>query len=267
MTVIEFLLPSFVACLLLAAIHSYLGIHVLTRGIIFIDIAMAQMAALGITVAHLFHFHHDDQMAYLFGLFFSLMAAIFFTLFRKKDISQEALIGASFALASALSLLIADKLPHGADHLKHILDGNILWVTWPQISKTALIYLLTGIFYFFSHQKLYALSSQSKGLNKKQSYLWDFLFYTSFAIVITSSVQMGGVLLVFSYLIIPTYCSFLFFKSLKARLISSFTLSCFGSLLGLSASHQLDLPSGSSIVSSLALIFLVSIVVDKIRKI
>ena len=143
-----FLLPAFVACLVLTGIHTYLGIHVIARGVIFVDIALAQIAALGMTVALLAGFELESQTAYFFGLGFTLAGASFFAFFRDDRLPEEALIGVSFAASSALAILIADRIPHGSEHLKFILNGNILWVGWDQILKTTIIYSVLGFLHY-----------------------------------------------------------------------------------------------------------------------
>lgn len=268
MNIFIFLLPPLIACLILTGIHTYLGLQVINRGVIFVDIALAQIAALGMTVAFVMGHELDSQATYFFGLGFTLLGALFFAFFRDDIIPQEALIGVSFAVSSALSLLLADKAPHGAEHLKFILNGNILWVSWSQIIKTALIYSVLGFIHYRVRKKMLLVSNnpleaRTRGLNIK---LWDLFFYVSFGLVITSSVQMAGIFLVFSFLIVPALCSLLFFQKMKSRLLLGWALGLLGSLGGVASSYFFDLPTGSTIVAFFGLVLLVSLVIHKMRK-
>ncbi len=251
MTELIFLLPAFVACLVLTGIHTYLGVHVIEREVIFLDIALAQMAALGMTVGHLWHFEPDSMGAYGFALGFAALGAVIFTLLRTRRVPQEALIGVAFAVSSALAVLVADRLPHGGEHLKYIISGNILWVTWPQIIKTLVIYSLIGVLHFKFRRQFLLLSKDpvaaaQQGIKVRR---WDLLFYLSFGAVITSSVQIGGILLVFSFLIVPALCSQLFFTGIRARLFFGWVAGVLCSVAGITASYHWDLPTGPAIVT------------------
>ncbi|MBI2340557.1 MAG: metal ABC transporter permease [Deltaproteobacteria bacterium] len=260
-----FLLPAFVACLVLTGIHTYLGIHVIARGVIFVDIALAQIAALGMTVALLLGFSLESQTAYFFGLGFTLAGACFFAFFRDDRLPEEALIGVSFAASSALAVLIADRIPHGSEHLKFILNGNILWVGWGQILKTAVIYSVLGFFHYrFRHPFL--LVSNNPAEARKQGlklWLWDLFFYSSFGLVITSSVQMAGILLVFSLLIVPALIALLFTDRLKTRLVVGWILGTVISGGGIAASYAWDLPTGAAIVAAFGITLAGAVVIRK----
>lgn len=253
-----FLLPALLACLVLTGIHTYLGIHVVSRGVIFVDIALAQMAALGMTIAFLMGFEPESQMSYFIGLGFTFLAALFFSFFRDDQIPQEAIIGISFVVSSALAILLADKSPHGSEHLKYILSGNILWVTWPQIIKTFLIYSALGILHYFYRKKMLLVSENPQEAKKQglKIWAWDLFFYLSFALVITSSVQIGGVLLVFAFLIVPACAAMLFYPNLKKRILLGWTLGALTSIAGIAASYFWDLPTGPSIVTMFGIILI-----------
>lgn len=261
MNAFVFLLPAFLACVVLTGIHTYLGIHVISRGVIFVDIALAQMAALGMTVAFLIGFPPESEPAYFIALGFTFLGAFFLSSFRNEKISQEALIGVVFAVSSALSILLADAIPHGSEHLKYILSGNILWVSGPQIFKTATIYLILGGLHFFFRKSFFLVSTQPDEARRqgKRVWLWDLFFYLSFGIVITSSVQIAGILLVFSFLIVPSLCSMLFFDGLKARLLLGWTLGLMTSGAGITTSYFLDLPTGPTIVACFGLLLSLSL--------
>lgn len=268
MSALLFLLPAFLACLVLTGIHTYLGVHVISRGVIFVDIALAQMAALGMTIAFLLGFAPESQTAYFFALGTTSLAALFFAYFRDDKIPQEAIIGVSFAMSSALAILLADRIPHGSEHLKYILSGNILWVTPTHISKTALIYSAIGLFHYLLRDRFLLVSmhpdqAAQQGL---RVWFWDLLFYLSFGLVITSSVQMGGILLVFSFLIVPALCSMLFFSGLRARLLLGWLLGMLVSSAGIAASYQWDLPTGPMIVATFGVALVLSLMVSRMRR-
>ena len=266
MSVLTFLLAPMIACLVLTGIHTYLGIHVVARGVIFVDIALAQSAALGLTLALLFGFEPESQVAYTFALGFTSLTALFFAYFKEKRIPQEAIIGVTFAVFSAVGILLMSNLPHGAEHLQYLLSGNILWVTWPQIAKTAIIYSVLGLVHYkFRHQFLAASMEATEAKQMGMSItLWDLFFYLSFGLVITSSVQMGGILLVFSFLIVPALCSMLFFTSLWHRLVFSWGIGVIASMVGISASYFLDLPTGPAIVAAFGALFVLSFVMKRL---
>lgn len=260
-----FLLPAFLACLILTGIHTYLGIHVITRGVIFVDIALAQIAALGMTVAFLIGFPPESQTAYFFALGFTFLGAFFFAYFRDDKIPQEAIIGVSFAVSSALAILLADAIPHGSEHLKYLLSGNILWVSWPQIVKTAVIYALLGLLHYLFRRQFLLVSQSPEEAKRKgiRLWLWDLLFYLSFGLVITSSVQIAGILLVFSFLIVPALCSMLFFHDLRGRILLGWTIGLTASAAGLGASFAWDLPTGPTIVAGFGAALMLSLVLKR----
>ncbi|MBI1909861.1 MAG: metal ABC transporter permease [Deltaproteobacteria bacterium] len=268
MTAVEFLLPSFIACLILTGIHAYLGIHVISRGVIFIDIALAQIAALGMTVALLFGFAPESQIAYGIGLVFTFAASLFFAFFREKRIPQEAVIGVAFAVSSALALLVADRLPHGSEHLKFILTGNILWVGWHQIAKTAVIYAALGFLHYRFRRSFLLVSTDPEEAQRKglRLWFWDLLFYLSFGLVITSSVQIGGILLVFSFLIVPALIGFLFYPDLRRRLLLGWLVGGLTSLAGITTSYLADWPTGAVIVAFFGLSLFLGITVRRLQR-
>lgn len=250
--VLEVLLPAFVACLVLTGIHTYLGLHVVSRGVIFVDLALAQIAALGATFAFLLGHDPAGTHGYLYSLGFTFVGAAIFSLSRLRDerIPQEAIIGITFAVASAGAILIADRAPSGAEHVEQMLTGALLWVPWPTIVKTGLIYAGIGAFHWFLRHRFLTISLEPERAHEEGWSLrwWDFLFYTSFGFVITSSVAMAGILLVFSFLIIPSVIAMLFSRSIRARLVIGWSVGTIVSMSGLSLSYAYDLPSGPAVV-------------------
>src|SRR5689334_9358545 len=209
------MLAPFVACMVLVGIHSYLGLHVIAREVIFVDLSLAQMAALGTTAGLLLGIDPGSTSSQLMAFAFVVIGAAMFAATRtsgKGRVPQEAFIGIVYVVASAAALLMADKAPRGADAIKDVLVGTILWVTWPAIVKLATAYALLGTALFLLRKRFETISfdehtAQANGWSLRW---WDFWFYLIFGGVITFSVPLGGVLLVFSFLVVPAVTAFLF---------------------------------------------------------
>ncbi|HEX4545864.1 MAG TPA: metal ABC transporter permease [Candidatus Acidoferrum sp.] len=249
---LEFLLPAFVASLILTGIHAYLGVHVVERGVIFVDLALAQIAALGATVAIVVGMDPHGRGAYWISLAFTFLGAAIFALARSRrgHIPQEAFIGIAYAVASATAILLMSKATGETEHLKDMLVGNILAVSWAEVKKTSLLYGAVGIFHYIFRKKFLLISmkhdkAEQNGLNVR---FWDFLFYASFGFVVTSSVAIAGVLLVFCYLIVPSVGAMLFADRIGSRLAIGWTMGTLVSALGVYLSAQIDLPTGATIV-------------------
>lgn len=268
MAILSLLLPALAACLVLTGIHVYLGIHVLSRGVIFVDLALAQVAALGATAAMLWGAHPGSAEAYFISLGFTLCGALLFTLARKLSdrVPVEAIIGIVYAVASATAVILADRLPHGADEIREILVGDLLAVTWLHIGKTAAIYCAVGAFHFIFRKRFFAVTLDPDGAAKEgvSVLLWDFLFYLSFGVVITSSVAIGGVLIVFSLLVIPAVIVSLFAKQIGPRLFGGWAVGFIGSVLGIVASYELDMPTGAAVVATFGALLLFVVIVVRV---
>lgn len=246
METLNFLAAPVAMCVILAGMHCYLGLHVLARGVVFVDLSLAQVAALGASAGALMGMDHHEPSTYFVALGATFLAAGLFALARRfeKSFSQEAIIGIVYAFSSAAIVLIVDRLAHGAEHIKEVMVGQILWVTWTDVAVTAAIYsAVAAVHWVFRRQFLGAsLSSRPKGG------MWDFWFYALFGVVITSSVHHAGVLQVFSYLIVPALAASLVYTSIRSRLLFGWVLGVLLSAIGLFASHRLDLPAGATIV-------------------
>jgi zinc/manganese transport system permease protein len=249
----DIMAPAFFECLILVGIHSYLGLHVLRRKVIFVDLALAQIAALGTTVGFLFGIMPDATGAYWFSLMFTFIGAGVFSIsrIRHEKIPQEAVIGLTYAIAASVAILVIDKAPHGAEHIKEILTGSILWVKWETILSAAIVYSFVGIFHFIFRKQFILISEKpneayKKGMNVR---FWDFLFYVSFGVVITHSVGTAGVLLVFVFLVVPAITSMLITDVLWKQLVIGWSMGVIVSILGLYLSYVADLPSGPTVVS------------------
>jgi len=260
-TAFQILLPAFVASLILTGIHAYLGVHVVERGVIFVDLSLAQIAALGATVAYLAGFDLHSTMAYVFSLGFTFLGAAIFAMtrvHRKTRIPQEAIIGIVYAVSAAVAILVMSKATQETEHLKEMLVGNILSVSWRELGKTAVLYALVGLFHFIFRKRFLQMSMNEKeaerqGVNVR---FWDFLFYMSFGFVVTSSVAIAGVLLVFCFLIVPSVTAMLFSEKLGTRLAIGWTMGAIVSAGGVGLSFVLDLPTGATIVATFGAVLL-----------
>ena len=252
MELLRIMAAPFAASVVLVLIHAYLGGHVLQRGVIFVDLAMAQFAALGATAGLLFGVELESRPAYVLGLAASLGAAGLFALSRQRlrRVPQEAVIGIAYVFASSAALIIAARSPHGPEHVEQMLVGALLWVSWQEVLKTALVYGLLGALLWRVHGPLAQLSADPEGARRagRRVGLWDFLFYAIFALVVTSSVRIAGVLLVFSFLIVPSVFAALRGAQGARRLGYAWSFGIATSLAGMLVSYWLDLPTGATVV-------------------
>src|SRR5690349_9379358 len=262
-SMVAFLLPPFVASLILTGIHAYLGVHVVERGVIFVDLSLAQIAALGATIALLLPISGGDPhspITYWISLAFTFLGAFIFSTIRSRRarIPQEAIIGICYAVASAAAILAMSKATSESEHLKDMLVGNILAVSWPDVGKTAVLYGAIGAFHYLFRHKFLAISmnpkkAEAEGISIKT---WDFLFYASFGFVVTSSVSIAGVLLVFCYLIVPSVAAMLYADTIGRRLAIGWSMGTVVSALGVYLSLQLDLPTGATIVCTFGIVLI-----------
>ena len=261
---LAFLAAPFVASLILTGIHAYLGVHVVERGVIFVDLSLAQIAALGATIALLLPISGGDPhgtAVYWISLAFTFVGAGLFSMIRgqRARIPQEAIIGICYAVASAAAILAMSKATSESEHLKDMLVGNILAVSWSEVGKTAALYGAIGLFHYIFRRKFLTISidprrAEQEGISIR---FWDFLFYASFGFVVTSSVAIAGVLLVFCYLIVPSVAAMLYADSIGRRLAIGWTMGTVVSALGVYLSLQLDLPTGATIVVTFGLVLII----------
>ncbi|MBN2213639.1 MAG: metal ABC transporter permease [Bacteroidales bacterium] len=273
MATIEFLLTPFIACLLLILINVYFGIHVIKREIIFIDIALAQIAALGSAVAmvvfvslhpEIAHDHeHHNVFSYLFSLAFITMAALIFTFLKhsKITIPLEAIIGITYAIATTGTVIVLDKGAGGDIHVHDMLIGSILWISWHQVTKLFIIVLLVGLFHLIFRHKFRQISDRSSPdtMTVKNPYLWDFLFYLTFGLVVIEAVNVAGILTIFAFLILPASVSILLSRDWKRRLLTGWGIGLFVVVTGLYLSLKMDVPCSPVIIVLLAAVLTVTL--------
>lgn len=247
-------------CLVLAGVHAYLGIHVLAREVVFVDIALAQIAALGATLALLAGVPPESPASYAAGLGASLVGAAVLALTRSRErrVSQEAVIGVVYAVATAAAILVVDRAPHGAEHLRAMLVGNILTVTARDVAVVAALYTVIALLHWACRRPflLISLDADRAFRDGWRVRAWDLLFYASFAVVVTSSVRVAGVLLVFAYLVVPALAALVRGGGVGSRLLVGWCFGTLGSLAGLVASAALDLPTGAAVTCALGLLLL-----------
>src|SRR5215216_3367891 len=261
-------LPPLVACLVIVAIHSYLGLHVIAREVIFVDLSLAQMAALGSAVAILAGSQPDSATAFYYALGFTTLGAGVFALTRSDErgrVPQEAIIGIVYVVASALAILVADRTPRGGEAIKDILVGSLLWVTWPTILRLGAVYAVIGIFHWMLRNRFLTISFDPETALARGWKIrwWDFLFYVSFGIVITFSVPIAGVLLVFSFLVVPAAIAFQFANGKGALAVIAWIAGTLASAAGLWVSFHYDLPTGPIVVCMFGLLLLVAYLVRR----
>jgi zinc/manganese transport system permease protein len=255
-TILQFLVPPIVASLI-AGIHAYLGLHVVERGVIFVDLSLAQIASLGAAIAVWVGYDAGAPAIYWMSLAFTLLGALIFAMIKGQDahIPQEAIIGISYAVASAAVILTMSKTSGEAEHLKDMLVGNILSVQWPEVWLTGGIYLAIGIFHWVFRKRFLEISIDAKAVAARgvSVRFWDFLFYASFGFVVTRSVAIAGVLLVFCYLIVPSVGAMLWATRIGSRLAIGWVMGVLVSILGMYFSVVFDLPTGATIVCTFGL--------------
>ncbi len=272
---LELMLPALVASLILVGIHAYLGIHIIARGVIFVDLALAQVAAMGWAAANLgvadalsgWLGIPESAAGYAIGLTATLVAAGLFSVTRLEHnyIPQEAIIGIVYVVATATTILLAAQAPRGSEHVEQLLTGSLLWVGWPQIWRTAGIYAVIGAVHWFFRARFITITlnpaeARSRGWSMAA---WDFLFYALFGLVVTISVAIAGVLVVFSFLVIPAVIAFLF-TDRPGRLIGiAWFAGTLATVFGLYASYQTDLPTGPTMVVAFAITLVLAFILRR----
>jgi zinc/manganese transport system permease protein len=259
------------ACLILPPLLVYLGIHVVKREVIFVDLALAQVATLGTCVALIMGYHFDDRIAFWISLGVTFGAAALFSWSRsshEQPVPQEAIIGITFVVAAAGVILLLSRVAGGKEELEHLLTGDILNVTSLEVGQRTVLFALLAGFYGAFHKRFAVISSTpaaayAQGMNVR---LWDFLFYSAFAVIVVSFVRVAGVLLTFAYLIVPAVCAVMLAETWMRRLVIGWGIAATASLVGLFASYQLDLPTGAAVVCACGLALIIVSIIATTRR-
>jgi zinc/manganese transport system permease protein len=256
-----FFWTALIASLVLAGIHAYLGFHIVRRGVIFVDLALAQMAGLGVALSLVLNVHESETFTYLLALGMTFVGAALFAWLRgrQRSVPLEAFIGIVFATAQAAVFLVLEKSPSGPEHLKETLAGSLFTVDPRHVLKTAVLYAVIGLAHVLLRRPFFEITNDPQGAEARgrRLFWWDLAFYGMFGFVVTSSVQIAGVLLVFGFLVIPAVAGLMATPRPGAALAIGWAFGFLGSLLGLVGSIQLDLPAAPSILVSLAVLLAV----------
>jgi zinc/manganese transport system permease protein len=257
--VIELLLPPFAAAMIILLTHAYLGLHVIQRGVIFVDLALAQIAALGSTVALLTGAEHASLTGYAFSIGFTLLGALVFSMMRldESPVPQEALIGITFVVSSAAVILLASFSSEGTEYVKETMTGTLIWVTWPTVAKVGAAYGVIGLFHWLARRTMLAITWAPGRVKRLR--VWDFVFYSTFGIVITASVQIAGVLMVFSALVIPAVIAFFYTKRFGPALLLAWASGTVAIVGGLGISFAWDITTGPMLVVCFGAILLIAL--------
>jgi zinc/manganese transport system permease protein len=259
-----------IACLVLPWLLVYLGLHIIRRGIIFVDLALAQVAALGTCLSVLLGYDVHDWESYVFSLGFTMVGAIIFTITRTQEhrVPQEALIGIVYVVAAAGAILMLNSSAGGKEELQRSLIGELLVVTPGEVLRTFGLFAAVGAVHFAFRKKFLAITFAAEAAEREGVRVrwWDFLFYALFGLVVTSFVHIGGVLLVFTYLIVPAVCGVYLADTLAKRLLIGWAIATLGSIGSLCLSVQANLPIGATIVCGLGLLLLLTALFTHLRR-
>jgi zinc/manganese transport system permease protein len=257
---ITFMAAPALGCMVMVFLFTYFGVHVLKRGIVFIDLSMAQLAALGTTVAFSLNLEEHSFGAILFSIGFVFAGASFFTLvrFMAPRISQEAVIGIVYVVAASLAVIVADRSPHAAEHIQHTLNGSILWISWENVLELAIAFTLLGSFLWATRKPFSKCTDQAHSIEPytRNRGFWDFVFYITLGMAIVACIETAGIFLIFALLIIPAACAIQLYDSLGKQLGSGILIGILVSWAGLGLSFVYDLPTGSTLVCAFGIAFL-----------
>jgi len=258
---LPFFQTAALAALVLAGIHAYLGFHIVRRGVLFVDLALAQMAALGVALSVVLGREHDEVGSYLLALGMTMLGAALFAWLRGRaqHAPLEAFIGIVFATAQALAFLLLEKTPSGAEHIKETLVGSLFTVAPRHIAVVAGLYAIVSIVHFVLRKPFMEITNDPEGAKARgrRVFLWDFLFYATFGVVVTSAVQIAGVLLVFGFLVIPAVAGVIATPRTGLALAIGWAFAFGSSVVGLLLSVTLDLPAAPRILVTLTAMLLV----------
>lgn len=255
MNEIVFIVNPFLICIALLLIHTYFGLHILERGIIFVDIAMAQFIGIGIAISFLMSGKNHHKLA----LFFAFLASLILSFLKKFEsfVNIEAIIGVLYVFSLSVTLMVLDRTPHGIEEFRNILNGNILWVNFNDVKNAFLLYFLIGLFHFLLREKFYSLT-----FKKEKNVFYEFLFFLTFGIVLVKSVVVAGILTVFSFLIIPALIGRLFSKKFITSLLIGYLSGLIATMISIMISYFYDYPSSPTIIAFMSLLFFLTLFIS-----
>lgn len=258
---LPFFRTALIITLVLAGIHAYLGFHIVRRGVLFVDLALAQMAALGVAVALALELEHHPFASYMLALGMTFVGAALFAWLRgrARSIPLEAFIGIVFATAQALVFLILERSPSGPEHLKETLVGSLFTVDPKDVVRVTILYVVIALIHVALRRPFFEITNDPAGAQARgrKLFVWDLVFYATFGFVVTSAVQMAGVLLVFGFLVIPAVAGLLATQRPGLAMAIGWIFGFVASALGLVASVSLDMPAAPSILVTLTALLLV----------
>lgn len=264
---LDLILAPMAAALVILAIHAYLGLHVLRRGVIFVDLAFAQIAALGVTAGLLVGLEPRTPGSWFWAFTFTLIGALLFSASRleKSPVPQEAIIGTTYVVASAAVLLLSSFSAEGAEHVSETLTGKLIWTTWRDVGVLTVVYIAIGAFHWFLRRPLLTATFAPKRAGRLRT--WDFLFYISLGLVISFSVEVAGVLLVFSTLVIPGVIAFFFTTRFSTALWLAWAVGTVAVVAGIGASFYWDITTGPLLVCSFGVALVLAALVKVIFRV
>ncbi|NIP79364.1 MAG: metal ABC transporter permease [Gemmatimonadetes bacterium] len=258
---LELILAPLAVGLIIVAMNAYFGLHIIRRGVIFVDLAFAQIAALGSTVGLLLGAHVGSPASWGLTFGFTVLGAAIFSLTRMEDsiVPQEAIIGIAYVVASALVILLTSFTAEGAEHVKETLTGSLIWTTWPTVGIVAIAYLVIGAFHFLTRDRMRRITFYPERADRLR--LWDFIFYLTFGVAITFSVTLAGVLLIFSTLVIPATIAFLFTARFNRALVIAWLSGAVALVAGLWGSVVWDVTTGPLLVVAFGVALIVAFMI------
>ncbi|HEX9759230.1 MAG TPA: metal ABC transporter permease [Nitrospiria bacterium] len=261
---IPFMRQAIFASSILTFMLAYLGIHVVKRRIVFVDLAIAQLSAVGVAFAMLFDFN-----PLVFSLVFTLVGAGLLSIPEyEKRIPQEAIMGIIYAVASAIAVLLIANIPHGEADILNLFFGNILGVTTQQLFVLLVVFGFVTFIHILFSKKFIQITETSTvdPSNKSHKRFWNLIFYLTLALVIAVAIRTAGVLLVFSTLVIPAVTALLFFQRFSHLVLTALGIGLIATWTGFISSFQFDLPTGPTIVTALGgWLFFASLVKTSIK--